>query len=340
MAANKKHTFDDGMGSVLKALDKASGTSLLEVSDGVLVTSHDYTMALRFPRRASRPSTYYSMGKNGSQNTDLKEFELVEVRFESVEKLAVLAGLEEAHSQSHGFIDGSDLLVVSPDMTYLTPLHIPEFKEMAGGHRAKLSGEHLRAIGHMAQLAIDLEIPFSIHYGLPDGETLTMDFKLSGNITEWDEEFFVARLEMPFVVAPWLDYTSPLRTLMGNPSVVVTAHKGSLRLALAKARKLGTDDYKGLSELIFDGGTLALRPLVRDSSFTHYDNGAPIPVKLVSYSGSSEPRYQFIRNRMLKAALLMFNDETASVSTGELIGDPFVLWDGDSRMALPTAKRI
>ena len=333
--------FRKQMGDVAKIM---SSQKLMRFDNGARCESTGWQLDLTFPLTTLNLREVVGYIRSGDGSIVLDELEMDPVAIDR-EHLAILAGLADstARNDAHLFLDGKDALFVSGVLpySYSFPMRVPLIKQMSKGHRIMLDGPVAFAFAGLAKASIIADVPLRMAVGTNDGgETMFLDMEMGH---AGDEEHFHARLEQPVVFAPWIDFTKAMSQFMGDMAVVAQVPLRSLRAALNKSEEIAHQergDKPGLfSEMMFEDGRMAIRPIPKNGHSGYHDKKEPIPVKVDGVSSDLTITQRYFTTRVLKEALGIFKGDAASLSVSAKEGSPILLWADDVYFAVRTAHK-
>lgn len=342
-----KQKFYEKIGAAATMIRKKDGAYSHKYVD-LSCAEDDYALKLKIPRGGPALREMVGYVRNTDDPLPLDDHELDPVQIDQ-RTLLLVSQLKKYSGRQILFLDGMDMLMVGGSVSYMAPFPVPALHAMGNGHKIAIKGQLGNIIGTLIEAAQEIDLTIRLRAGVPDGETFVFDV-IGESSGASDEEGFHFRFEQPVVFAPWMDYMQPLSELMSGTDVIVTALRSSLRHALARSSTMSADRDDpaakdlSVSELVFEGRQMFVRPMVQTSSDDmgkQFDNvGDSLPVKIDSFGGPNHEVYQFVYTRLLKAALEMFDGDKVHLSTGALIGSPIVLTHEDTRLAIRTGARV
>lgn len=246
------------------------------------------------------------------------------------------------------FLSGKDVISYSEMSAFKTDLKIPDLAALAHGQRIRVSGWAINTLVRAMEIADATEHGLNIRVGVPDGETLVIDFKSGDPAVE--SRGFHLRFEQPVVAAPWEDFRQYTRAIGGDTPVIVKPHAGSLNRALARAINESKQSSKVATFIeLTVGQSITAAPLkdtpgeeavVREWGEPDVEQmAAYYDVKMESVSSRvAEPFTVFVEGESLKKIVGLCGDDVQLGFSPEP-GAPIAVWGNDNKFAVLTAKK-
>ena len=149
--------------------------------------------------------------------------------------LSILLGdLQRKADILSGYTDGNDLLIVGPYWSIVTPFRCALIARLCKGERMLLGGETLRMIAefYRKESSLDDMLGWTAEASIPDGTNIKIDFMREGADSDLPLQL---RIEQPFFVGPWFDYSKVYRDVLSAGTVTGRVIQGSLLRAISRA---------------------------------------------------------------------------------------------------------